>query len=258
MRKRFYALPVIAAALSPLLARAADVCSRVSGKGLMDGVCQECYSNGQCQIADFFIVGNTVTKLILGLSGSIMLLMVVYGGFLWLASSGNSSMVEKGKKVLIGALIGLIIVFGAYTATQFLVASLVCTAGQECTAVNEIFARPFQLVKPPGTTTKPPATTPSPGATTPTAPSGNTASCVCSITYNYASNKVTGNVFQLACGNGSRNGISCTMSGDACVCNGPSSASQDKCTSIETVNNFAMPIIDGITTSGGCNWSASQ
>lgn len=65
-----------------------------------------------------------VAKLILGISGSIALALFIYGGFLMLVSSGSEQMVTKGKNVLSGAVIGLIIVFAAYTGIFFLVKTL--------------------------------------------------------------------------------------------------------------------------------------
>ena len=49
-----------------------------------------------------------------------MLLIVVYGGFLWLTSGGNSQQIEKGKNAMIGSVIGLLIVFGAFTGVSVL------------------------------------------------------------------------------------------------------------------------------------------
>lgn len=65
-----------------------------------------------------------VAKLILGISGSVALALFIYGGFLMLISGGNEQMVTKGKNVLSGAVIGLIIVFAAYTGIFFLVKTL--------------------------------------------------------------------------------------------------------------------------------------
>lgn len=149
MKKGFYTLlSAIAAFLAPIAAFAEDAKCDLSnykapGGLLADITHKECTACGQCDIADFFIVGNTIVKLLLGLSGSVMLLMVVYGGFLWLSSSGNSSQVEKGKKVVTGALIGLIIVFGAYTAVQFILGAL----GLGGASVDDLFSRPFQAAK---------------------------------------------------------------------------------------------------------------
>lgn len=179
MRKGLSALITAAVSLVPFAAMAATtskeavyVCDTSAYKalgGLLTGISAACGACGQCQISDFFIVGNTIAKLILGLSGSIMLLMVVYGGFLWLSSAGNSSMVDKGKKVLIGSIVGLIIVFGAYTATQFILGAL----GVQ--NVSEVFTRPFQNAK--GKVVAPAATG---GTTSGTAPT--TGTCVCKVT----------------------------------------------------------------------------
>ena len=73
-----------------------------------------------CIVFTFINIAN----LILGISGSVALALFIYGGFLMLISSGNETMVTKGKGVLSGALIGLIIVFGAYTGIFFLTKTL--------------------------------------------------------------------------------------------------------------------------------------
>ena len=130
MRKWLYAITGAAAAifapLAVLAVKECDVSAYDPNKnhGLLQAVQAKCAVCGECSIADIFTVGNTVTKLILGLSGSIMLLMVIYGGFLMLTSSGNAQQIEKAKKVLVGAIIGLVIVFVAYTAVEFILGAL--------------------------------------------------------------------------------------------------------------------------------------
>ncbi len=254
MRKAFSALLGAAAAFAPLLAQAADVCSRVSGKGLMDGVCVECYAEGRCQIADFFIVGNTITKLILGLSGSVMLLMVVYGGFLWLASSGNSGMIEKGKKVLISSIIGLIIVFGAYSATQFLVAAMVCRAGESCTAVDEIFARPFQQVKPPGGD-KPAAKKQEPSSSASSEEAAATGTCRCDADF-YDQPGATV-MKESTCTFIAQKGLSCEwQSGQVCFCKGVVSSlrEESQCSWPNALEALGIPNLQGVNMDGGCDW----
>jgi hypothetical protein len=59
------------------------------------------------------VVGRVI-RIFTGVSGSLALLMFVYGGFLWLTSSGNAQQVDKGKKVMVWATIGLFIIFGSY------------------------------------------------------------------------------------------------------------------------------------------------
>jgi len=69
------------------------------------------------------LLGN-VSKWILGISGSIALAMFVYGGFMMMASGGVPDKVNKGKTILTQAVIGLIIIFGAYFAVDFLTKAL--------------------------------------------------------------------------------------------------------------------------------------
>ena len=59
------------------------------------------------------LIANII-KFILGITGSIALLLFVYGGFLWMTSAGNSEQVSKGKNVFIWATIGLIVIFSSY------------------------------------------------------------------------------------------------------------------------------------------------
>lgn len=55
-----------------------------------------------------------VIKLIMGLTGSIALLLFVYGGFMWMTSAGNSERIQKGKNIFIWATVGLAVIFGSY------------------------------------------------------------------------------------------------------------------------------------------------
>lgn len=60
-----------------------------------------------------------VMGIILGLVGSLALLAFIYGGILFLTSAGSKERVEKGRKAIIGAIMGLIIVFTSYTIIGF-------------------------------------------------------------------------------------------------------------------------------------------
>ncbi len=60
-------------------------------------------------------------KAILGLSGSIALLMFVWGGFQYLWSGGDPKKVEKGKDTLKNAALGIVIIFFAYTLVSALI-----------------------------------------------------------------------------------------------------------------------------------------
>ena len=60
-------------------------------------------------------------KAILGLSGSVALLMFVWGGFQYLWSGGDPKKVEKGKETLKNAVLGIVIIFFSYTLVNSLI-----------------------------------------------------------------------------------------------------------------------------------------
>ena len=65
------------------------------------------------------IIGNII-RVALGLLGSLALLMLVWGGFQWMTSAGNSEKVEKGTTTMIWALIGVVLVLSSYLLVETL------------------------------------------------------------------------------------------------------------------------------------------
>lgn len=57
----------------------------------------------------------------LGIIGAILLVLVVYGGFLYATSTGDEKKVERGKNTLTYAIIGLIIIAGAFIFTDYVI-----------------------------------------------------------------------------------------------------------------------------------------
>jgi len=69
------------------------------------------------------IVGRIINVL-LGFLGVIFLVLVIYGGFLWMTASGNEEKVKKGRDLIIHASIGLAIVLFAFLLTNFVIFKL--------------------------------------------------------------------------------------------------------------------------------------
>jgi hypothetical protein len=82
------------------------------------------YESGNYELNDFLSVAVNVSKIILGLVGSLTLLMFVYGGLMMIISSGNTEQVTKAKGILLAAVVGLVIVFASYIIIQFVMTSL--------------------------------------------------------------------------------------------------------------------------------------
>ena len=51
---------------------------------------------------------------VLGIIGSITLLVFVFGGFVWMTSGGSPEKIKKGTNAMLYAAIGLCIIFSAY------------------------------------------------------------------------------------------------------------------------------------------------
>ncbi|OGL77960.1 hypothetical protein A3F28_00220 [Candidatus Uhrbacteria bacterium RIFCSPHIGHO2_12_FULL_57_11] len=75
----------------------------------------------------------TVARIInvfMGILGIIAVVIVLYGGFLWMTAAGNEEKVEKAKKMLVAGVIGLAIILSAYAIAQFVINSLVSATAQ--------------------------------------------------------------------------------------------------------------------------------
>lgn len=83
-----------------------------------------CRASGQCSVDDILQLFVNVTILILGVIGSLVLLMFIYGGFLWVTSRGDSKRIEKGKETITQAVIGFAIVLLSYSMINFLIGAL--------------------------------------------------------------------------------------------------------------------------------------
>ena len=84
---------------------------------LVDGI--PCATTGKCELNDFIKLAINVANWILGITGSLALAFFIYGGVMFLVSAGNTERVTKAKQIIIGAVIGLIIVFASYTIIRF-------------------------------------------------------------------------------------------------------------------------------------------
>lgn len=59
--------------------------------------------------------------------GVIFLILVIYGGVMWMTSGGNEEKAGKAKKLIGAAVIGMVIIFSAYVITSY-VFSTIATA----------------------------------------------------------------------------------------------------------------------------------
>lgn len=111
---------------------------------------EDCRAKGDCSLSDFARLAVNVSDIILGIVGSLALLMLVYGGFTWVLSGGSSEAVQKGKDIVRNAVIGLVVVFSSWMIVSLVVRAFVCSGedanSAQCTT-GTIFNRPWDSVQ---------------------------------------------------------------------------------------------------------------
>lgn len=103
----------------------------IQNQGLIfAGICEsasqpcECRDSGKCTLDDILQLLVNLSIFIFGISGSVMMLIIVYGGFKWILAQGDSGKITEGKNALIGGIVGLGIIMGAYAAINVIVSVL--------------------------------------------------------------------------------------------------------------------------------------
>jgi hypothetical protein len=63
------------------------------------------------------LLGKVINS-VMGVIGSLALVMFIYGGIIWMLSAGNQEQVTKGKNILIWAAVGIVIIFSSYALVK--------------------------------------------------------------------------------------------------------------------------------------------
>lgn len=74
------------------------------------------------------LVGGIINT-ILSFTGVIFLVIMVAAGEMWLTAGGNSDQVDKARGLIFNAVIGLLIVFASFIATNFAVPYILTFTG---------------------------------------------------------------------------------------------------------------------------------
>lgn len=61
-----------------------------------------------------------IIRVLLGVVGTVLLVLNIYAGFLWMTAGGNEEQVTSAKTTIRNATIGLVIVLSAYSITRFI------------------------------------------------------------------------------------------------------------------------------------------
>ncbi|HLC89407.1 MAG TPA: hypothetical protein VJG65_00425 [Patescibacteria group bacterium] len=67
----------------------------------------------------------TIVNVLLGFLGIIAIIVILYGGFVWLTAGGNEEKVSQAKKIISAGIIGLVVIFTSYAIAQFVINALI-------------------------------------------------------------------------------------------------------------------------------------
>ena len=96
----------------------------VVGEGGQRGAAAPTLPNPLGGTTDIRSIIGRVINAALGISGSIALLMFVWGGMLWLTSGGSPERIKKGKDAIVWAVLGLVLIFGSYAILNFVLGAI--------------------------------------------------------------------------------------------------------------------------------------
>lgn len=74
-------------------------------------------------------VAGSIINALLSMSGVIFMLLMVYGGYLWMTGRDDTKQVEDAKKVIRAAIVGILIVVASYGISRFIIESLFTDSG---------------------------------------------------------------------------------------------------------------------------------
>ena len=75
---------------------------------------------------------GTIVSVLLSLVGVIFFLLILFAGFTWMTAAGSTEKVEKSKKMLQNAAIGLVAVLSAYTLANFVFSTFLRPTNETC------------------------------------------------------------------------------------------------------------------------------
>lgn len=78
------------------------------------------------------VIGNIV-EIFLSILGIVAVVLMIYGGYLWMTGRGKEERINKAKETLESAIIGLIIIMAAYAITYFVVNQFLSATGTTTT-----------------------------------------------------------------------------------------------------------------------------
>jgi cysteine-rich repeat protein len=79
--------------------------------------------------AELEVIVARLIRTVLSFLGIVAVVIMLYGGFVWMTAGGNPDRVDTAKKIIINGTIGLVLVFSSFAITQFILGQLTEATG---------------------------------------------------------------------------------------------------------------------------------
>lgn len=70
-----------------------------------------------------------IISVLLGFLGILAVLLVLWGGFIWMTAAGDDAKIDKAKKLIVSGIIGIVIIFSAWAIANFVITQLANATG---------------------------------------------------------------------------------------------------------------------------------
>ncbi|KKQ79214.1 MAG: hypothetical protein UT02_C0044G0002 [Parcubacteria group bacterium GW2011_GWC2_38_7] len=126
MKKTLIVIPMLLLVVSLLVSSISFVQPAFAGQALQDKLTEPLEDVGaaagyEATTPDLPATIGRAIGIILGFLGMILVLIVIYAGYLWMTAGGDPDKVKEAKAWMLNAVIGLIIVVAAYTISGFVI-----------------------------------------------------------------------------------------------------------------------------------------
>ncbi len=75
-----------------------------------------------------YLVANLI-NIVLQITGVILVLYIVYAGYLWMTAGGDDEQITKAKSIISACVVGLLIVLSSYSLASFVISKLRLATG---------------------------------------------------------------------------------------------------------------------------------
>lgn len=67
---------------------------------------------------------NSIIQVLLGFLGILAVIIILWGGFIWMTAAGDETKVDKAKKLIVSGIIGIVIILAAYAIASFVIINI--------------------------------------------------------------------------------------------------------------------------------------